>query len=178
MMEYRGVNHVALVCRDMKETVEFYTHVLEMPLVTPVAVYTYLPDLAGVVTDTRTVPVTSALARIGSPAVPVPTLTALTAPPATCWSTILTLSPAVKPETTKTMSALGAAVSGVVVVPDKQARYPFKSKLPPIVKVAVSQSAACADGAMAKEPKLTPSAATRVNIRLDLLLVISGAPFV
>lgn len=32
-MEYRGINHVALVCRDMKETVEFYTQVLEMPLV-------------------------------------------------------------------------------------------------------------------------------------------------
>jgi catechol 2,3-dioxygenase-like lactoylglutathione lyase family enzyme len=32
-MEYRGINHVALVCRDMKETVEFYQGVLEMPLV-------------------------------------------------------------------------------------------------------------------------------------------------
>lgn len=31
--EYQGVNHVALVCKDMKETVEFYTNVLEMPLV-------------------------------------------------------------------------------------------------------------------------------------------------
>ena len=31
--EYQGVNHVALVCRDMKETVEFYTNVLEMKLV-------------------------------------------------------------------------------------------------------------------------------------------------
>ena len=31
-MEYRGVNHVALVCRDMAETVDFYTNVLEMPL--------------------------------------------------------------------------------------------------------------------------------------------------
>ncbi|MEM7017532.1 MAG: VOC family protein [Pseudomonadota bacterium] len=31
--EYRGVNHVALVCKDMKETVAFYTEVLEMPLV-------------------------------------------------------------------------------------------------------------------------------------------------
>jgi len=31
--EYLGVNHVALVCRDMKETVDFYTNVLEMPLV-------------------------------------------------------------------------------------------------------------------------------------------------
>jgi catechol 2,3-dioxygenase-like lactoylglutathione lyase family enzyme len=32
-MEYTGINHVALVCRDMHETVEFYTKVLEMPLV-------------------------------------------------------------------------------------------------------------------------------------------------
>jgi catechol 2,3-dioxygenase-like lactoylglutathione lyase family enzyme len=32
-MEYGGVNHVALVARDMAETVEFYTQVLEMPLV-------------------------------------------------------------------------------------------------------------------------------------------------
>ncbi len=31
--EFRGVNHVALVCRDMAETVDFYTRVLEMPLV-------------------------------------------------------------------------------------------------------------------------------------------------
>jgi catechol 2,3-dioxygenase-like lactoylglutathione lyase family enzyme len=31
-MEYRGVNHVALVCRDMAETVDFYVNVLEMPL--------------------------------------------------------------------------------------------------------------------------------------------------
>ncbi len=31
--EYLGVNHVALVCKDMKETVDFYTNVLEMPLV-------------------------------------------------------------------------------------------------------------------------------------------------
>jgi catechol 2,3-dioxygenase-like lactoylglutathione lyase family enzyme len=30
---YQGVNHVALVCRDMKETVDFYTKVLEMKLV-------------------------------------------------------------------------------------------------------------------------------------------------
>ena len=30
---YRGLNHVALVCRDMKETVKFYTEVLEMKLV-------------------------------------------------------------------------------------------------------------------------------------------------
>lgn len=32
-MEFRGVNHVALVARDMAETVQFYTQVLEMPLV-------------------------------------------------------------------------------------------------------------------------------------------------
>lgn len=31
--QYTGINHVALVCRDMQETVEFYTQVLEMPLV-------------------------------------------------------------------------------------------------------------------------------------------------
>jgi catechol 2,3-dioxygenase-like lactoylglutathione lyase family enzyme len=32
-MRYSGVNHVALVCRDMAETVAFYQDVLEMPLV-------------------------------------------------------------------------------------------------------------------------------------------------
>jgi catechol 2,3-dioxygenase-like lactoylglutathione lyase family enzyme len=31
--ELRGVNHVALVCRDMARTVDFYTNVLGMPLV-------------------------------------------------------------------------------------------------------------------------------------------------
>ncbi len=31
--EYCGVNHVALVARDMAETVDFYSNVLEMPLV-------------------------------------------------------------------------------------------------------------------------------------------------
>ena len=31
--ELRGVNHVAMVCRDMKATVDFYTNVLGMPLV-------------------------------------------------------------------------------------------------------------------------------------------------
>ncbi|MGH9169749.1 MAG: VOC family protein [Acidimicrobiales bacterium] len=30
---YRGINHLALVCRDMERTVDFYTNVLEMPLV-------------------------------------------------------------------------------------------------------------------------------------------------
>ncbi len=32
MIKTSGINHVALVCRDMKETVEFYTEVLRMPL--------------------------------------------------------------------------------------------------------------------------------------------------
>ena len=32
-MRYGGVNHVALVARDMAETVDFYENVLEMPLV-------------------------------------------------------------------------------------------------------------------------------------------------
>ena len=31
--EFRGVNHLALVCRDMARTVDFYTNVLGMPLV-------------------------------------------------------------------------------------------------------------------------------------------------
>jgi catechol 2,3-dioxygenase-like lactoylglutathione lyase family enzyme len=31
--ELRGVNHVAMVCKDMKATVDFYTNVLGMPLV-------------------------------------------------------------------------------------------------------------------------------------------------
>ena len=31
--EYRGVNHVALVCKDMAKTVDFYTNILEMPLI-------------------------------------------------------------------------------------------------------------------------------------------------
>ena len=39
-MELRGVNHLALVCRDMAETVRFYTQVLGMKLVKTVA----LPD--------------------------------------------------------------------------------------------------------------------------------------
>jgi len=30
---YRGINHLALVCRDMAVTVDFYTNVLGMPLV-------------------------------------------------------------------------------------------------------------------------------------------------
>jgi catechol 2,3-dioxygenase-like lactoylglutathione lyase family enzyme len=36
----KGINHLALVCRDMAETVEFYTQALNMPLVKTVA----LPD--------------------------------------------------------------------------------------------------------------------------------------
>jgi catechol 2,3-dioxygenase-like lactoylglutathione lyase family enzyme len=39
-MRTNGVNHLALVCRDMAETVRFYTEVLDMPLVKTVA----LPD--------------------------------------------------------------------------------------------------------------------------------------
>lgn len=31
-MEFKGINHLALVCRDMAETVRFYTQVLGMPL--------------------------------------------------------------------------------------------------------------------------------------------------
>jgi len=31
--ELRGVNHLALVCKDMKKTVDFYTNVLGMPLI-------------------------------------------------------------------------------------------------------------------------------------------------
>ncbi|MBW2698811.1 MAG: VOC family protein [Deltaproteobacteria bacterium] len=31
--QYLGLNHVALVCKDMKETVDFYAGVLEMPLI-------------------------------------------------------------------------------------------------------------------------------------------------
>lgn len=40
MLETAGINHVALVCRDMKQTMDFYTRVLGMPLVKTVA----LPD--------------------------------------------------------------------------------------------------------------------------------------
>jgi len=36
-MTYLGVNHVALVCRDMAETVEFYENVMGMPLVKTLA---------------------------------------------------------------------------------------------------------------------------------------------
>lgn len=32
-MRTNGINHLALVCRDMAETVKFYTEVLDMPLV-------------------------------------------------------------------------------------------------------------------------------------------------
>ena len=39
-MKTKGINHLALVCRDMEETVRFYTGALGMPLVKTVA----LPD--------------------------------------------------------------------------------------------------------------------------------------
>ena len=32
MIKTTGINHVALVCRDMQETVDFYTRILNMPL--------------------------------------------------------------------------------------------------------------------------------------------------
>jgi predicted enzyme related to lactoylglutathione lyase len=31
--ELQGVNHLALVCKDMARTVDFYTNVLGMPLI-------------------------------------------------------------------------------------------------------------------------------------------------
>jgi catechol 2,3-dioxygenase-like lactoylglutathione lyase family enzyme len=37
MMKTKGINHLALVCRDMAETVRFYEDVLGMPLVKTVA---------------------------------------------------------------------------------------------------------------------------------------------
>jgi catechol 2,3-dioxygenase-like lactoylglutathione lyase family enzyme len=39
-MRTNGINHLALVCRDMEETMRFYTEILGMPLVKTVA----LPD--------------------------------------------------------------------------------------------------------------------------------------
>jgi catechol 2,3-dioxygenase-like lactoylglutathione lyase family enzyme len=39
-MRTQGINHLALVCRDMAETVRFYSEVLQMPLVKTIA----LPD--------------------------------------------------------------------------------------------------------------------------------------
>src|SRR5258708_16002797 len=39
-MQTKGINHLALVCRDMAETTKFYTEALGMPLVKTVA----LPD--------------------------------------------------------------------------------------------------------------------------------------
>lgn len=39
-MQTKGINHLALVCRDMAETVKFYTEALGMPLVKTVV----LPD--------------------------------------------------------------------------------------------------------------------------------------
>ena len=35
--EFRGINHLALVCRDMQRTVDFYQGVLGMPLVKTIA---------------------------------------------------------------------------------------------------------------------------------------------
>ncbi|MCH7741882.1 MAG: VOC family protein [Proteobacteria bacterium] len=32
-LEYKGVHHMALVCRDMEKTVDFYTNIMEMKLV-------------------------------------------------------------------------------------------------------------------------------------------------
>ncbi len=40
MLKTAGINHVALVCRDMRETMNFYTKILGMPLVKTVE----LPD--------------------------------------------------------------------------------------------------------------------------------------
>ena len=40
MFAIKGINHIALVCRDMRETVDFYTKILGMPLVKTVE----LPD--------------------------------------------------------------------------------------------------------------------------------------
>jgi catechol 2,3-dioxygenase-like lactoylglutathione lyase family enzyme len=40
MLRTAGINHIAMVCRDMRETVKFYTQVLGMPLVKTVQ----LPD--------------------------------------------------------------------------------------------------------------------------------------
>ena len=39
-MRTKGINHLALVCHDMAETVKFYTEVLQMPLVKTIV----LPD--------------------------------------------------------------------------------------------------------------------------------------
>jgi len=35
--EFEGINHLALVCRDMARTVDFYTNVLGMPLIKTIA---------------------------------------------------------------------------------------------------------------------------------------------
>lgn len=40
MLKTKGINHIALVCRDMAETVHFYTEILGMPLIKTVE----LPD--------------------------------------------------------------------------------------------------------------------------------------
>jgi catechol 2,3-dioxygenase-like lactoylglutathione lyase family enzyme len=41
--EFRGINHLALVCRDMERTVDFYSNVLGMPLIKTID----LPDGMG-----------------------------------------------------------------------------------------------------------------------------------
>ncbi|MDE2464954.1 MAG: VOC family protein, partial [Alphaproteobacteria bacterium] len=33
VFEFQGINHLALVCKDMARTVEFYSNVLGMPLI-------------------------------------------------------------------------------------------------------------------------------------------------
>ena len=38
MIETKGINHIALVCKDMAETVEFYTNTLNMPLIKTVEI--------------------------------------------------------------------------------------------------------------------------------------------
>ena len=43
--ELRGVNHVALVCSDMRRTVGFYSGVLGMPLIKTIE-WALLPSLA------------------------------------------------------------------------------------------------------------------------------------
>ena len=40
MINTKGINHIALVCRDMREAMEFYTKTLDMPLIKTVE----LPD--------------------------------------------------------------------------------------------------------------------------------------
>ena len=46
--QLRGVNHLALVCRDMARTVDFYTNVLGMPLI---KTYYPMPEAVGADAD-------------------------------------------------------------------------------------------------------------------------------